>query len=200
MPFVSVNRPSLATTLCSRPFSGSSVECDVHNLFVSFAERIGILLYEQLAVFSDRQLAGERVFVAGLFGPDFTPELELPSGYEPADTRETPEITRQRLREAPALFLDDCLEKISWPQYRIVGFSTMFEQNIASLALARRIKQRWPDTIIVFGGANCEGEMGLELLREFRFVDYVCSREGDTIFPELVKCLLAGRPSRACLD
>jgi ribosomal peptide maturation radical SAM protein 1 len=71
----------------------------------------------------------------------------------------------------------------------------MFEQNIASLALARRIKQRWPETIIVFGGANCEGEMGIELHRQFRFVDYVCSGEGDRIFPELVKCLLAGRPA-----
>jgi hypothetical protein len=111
MPFVSVNRPSLATALLKAILRGHGVECDVHNLFISFAERIGLLLYEQLAVFSDRQLAGERVFVAGLFGPDFTPELELPSGYEPADPRETPEITRLRLREAPPFFWTTALRR-----------------------------------------------------------------------------------------
>jgi len=195
MPFISVDRPSLATALLKAILRQRGVECDVHNLFISFAERIGLLLYEQLAVISDRQLAGERLFVPEVFGSESRPQQVLPTGYNPDYAQETLENARRRLREAPALFLDECTESISWARYRIVGFSTMFEQNLASLALAKRIKERWPETIIVFGGANCEGEMGLELHRQFPFVDYVCSGEGDKIFPELVESVLAGRPA-----
>src|SRR5665213_1613097 len=194
MPFISLNRPSLATALLKAILERQGSVCDVYNLFIAFAEKVGLTLYERLSVISDRQLAGERLFASSVFGPEFSPALKLPVGYDPADTQETREAVMRRLHEVPAVFLDDCLKNIPWAQYRIVGFSTMFEQNLASLALARRIKQRWPDTVIVFGGANCEGEMGLELHRKFAFVDYVCSGEGDHIFPEMVNCILEGRP------
>ena len=48
---------------------------------------------------------------------------------------------------------------------RVVGFSSTFQQNTASFALARRLKQRYPGIVTVFGGANFDGEMGLELVR-----------------------------------
>jgi ribosomal peptide maturation radical SAM protein 1 len=195
MPFISVTRPGLATALLKAILRRHGIECDVHNLFISFAERMGLLLYERLAIISDRQLAGERLFVPEVFDSECVPQQELPSGYDPAHAGETFENARRRMHETPALFLDDCIERISWCRYQIVGFSTMFEQNLASLALAKRIKKRWPETIIVFGGANCEGEMGVELHRQFPFVDYVCSGEGDQLFPALVECLLAGRPA-----
>ncbi len=35
--------------------------------------------------------------------------------------------------------------------------------------------------MIVFGGANCEGEMGLQLLASFPWIDYVASGEADTL-------------------
>jgi ribosomal peptide maturation radical SAM protein 1 len=195
MPFISVHRPGLAPALLKAILRQHAITCDTHHLFIAFAERIGLVLHERLSVISDRSLAGERLFAADLFGPDFAPQLTLPAGYAHGDPEESLESTRTKLRAAVAPFLDDCVARIPWGQYRIVGFSTMFEQNLASLALAKRIKHRWPETIIVFGGANCEGQMGLELHRQFPFVDYVCSGEGDRAFPELVKNLLAGRPA-----
>ena len=43
------------------------------------------------------------------------------------------------------------------------------------------------------GGANCEGEMGLETHRQFPFVDFTCSGEGDVLFPTLVERLNENR-------
>jgi magnesium-protoporphyrin IX monomethyl ester (oxidative) cyclase len=40
------------------------------------------------------------------------------------------------------------------------------------------------------GGANCEGEMGLETLRSFRWVDCIVSGEAEAIFAELCRLLL----------
>jgi len=86
------------------------------------------------------------------------------------------------------------MASVHWEEYAIVGFTSTFEQNIASLALAQRIKAAHPTIQIVFGGANWEGEMGLELHRQFPFVDYVCSGEADESFPALVEQLLADQP------
>ena len=51
-----------------------------------------------------------------------------------------------------------------------------------------------PEKIIVFGGGNCEGVMGLELHRSFDWIDYICSGESDHSFPELLKRIAAKKP------
>src|SRR5205807_4869208 len=60
----------------------------------------------------------------------------------------------------------------------------------ASLALLKRIRELSPDTVLLMGGANCEGEMGVETLRNFPWVDCVVSGEADAIFPDLSRALL----------
>src|SRR5213075_59060 len=95
----------------------------------------------------------------------------------------------------------DCLQSYDWSAYKIVGFTSTFQQNLASLALAGRIKQRHPEVLIAFGGSNCEGEMGVELHRQFSFLDVVCSGEGDLNFPEFVERIAGGEsPAEISLD
>ena len=50
------------------------------------------------------------------------------------------------------------------------------------------------DIPIIFGGANCEGEMGSGLLEIASCVDYVCSGEGDIAFIEFLKYFMKGEP------
>ena len=76
---------------------------------------------------------------------------------------------------------------MDWGRYSVVGFSSTFQQNVASLALARRIKERFPMVKVVFGGANFEGEMGPEYVRAFPFIDYAVVGEGDMAFPALLR-------------
>ncbi len=52
------------------------------------------------------------------------------------------------------------------------------------------IKIHAPQIKIVLGGANCEGIMGVELLKQFEFIDAVVSGEGEIAFTELVECVL----------
>ena len=74
----------------------------------------------------------------------------------------------------------------------VVGFTSMFHQTAASLALAERVKARLPETFVVFGGASCRGETGPELLRRFPFVDGVATGEGEAVLPELVRLRARG--------
>ncbi|MDQ3933927.1 MAG: RiPP maturation radical SAM C-methyltransferase, partial [Actinomycetota bacterium] len=69
---------------------------------------------------------------------------------------------------------------------------TTFHQTVAGLAIARRLKA-WDDPpVVVFGGANCEGEMGSQLARSFPWIDYVCTGEGDLVVPDFIEALLGG--------
>jgi radical SAM superfamily enzyme YgiQ (UPF0313 family) len=104
-----------------------------------------------------------------------------------------------KLREDAHAFIEDCLHSHDWSAYKIVGFTSTFQQNLASLALARRIKELHPSVLIAFGGSNCEGEMGVEIHRRFPFIDLVCSGEGDLNFPEFVERITAGE-SAAGID
>ncbi|HBH81969.1 MAG TPA: RiPP maturation radical SAM protein 1, partial [Nitrospira sp.] len=54
------------------------------------------------------------------------------------------------------------------------------------------IKDLYPEIAIVFGGANFDGEMGLEHLRAFPFIDYVVIGEGEQTFLPFVREILDG--------
>src|SRR5262249_19539743 len=104
----------------------------------------------------------------------------------------------RRLIDACGAFLDDLFGSVNWDAYDLVGFSLMFQQLCSSLSLARRIKARYPDKPIVFGGAACEGDMGREIVRAFREVDYASLGESDLTFVPLVRELLdSPEPARA---
>ncbi len=112
--------------------------------------------------------------LAGLGGPDEVRETIL------------------KIRKGAERFVDSAARRVLEMQPRIVGCSSSFQQNCASLALLRRIKQLDGSVITMMGGANCEAEMGLSIKRGFPWVDYVFSGEADETFPALCKRLLDG--------
>jgi len=70
--------------------------------------------------------------------------------------------------------------------YDVVGINSTFFQNVPALALAKAVKARWPDKIVVLGGANCDGPMGPTLFAQYPFLDYVFSGEVDHAFPDFI--------------
>jgi ribosomal peptide maturation radical SAM protein 1 len=205
MPFATSQHPSIGLGLLKAALVGDGLPCDVRYLNLRFAERIGGLRYEQIA-HGPFHLLGEWIFAADLFGDQIPPPERYFSEVLHRPVGECFEHKRSKvfgperdpeflvLRAEAGIFLDECLAAVPWDDYALVGFSTMFDQNTASLALARRLKERYPHLAIVFGGANCEGEMGMALHRLFAFVDYVCLGEGDLTFPLLARRILEGQP------
>jgi magnesium-protoporphyrin IX monomethyl ester (oxidative) cyclase len=94
------------------------------------------------------------------------------------------------VRAQAAEYIDRLAEAIIAGEPRIVGCSSSFQQHCASLALLKRIRELRPETVLLMGGANCEGEMGVETLRVFPWVDCVVSGEADAIFLDLCRALL----------
>ncbi len=199
MPFGPLRLPSIGLEL----LKGALVDRRVRICYftLAFARRIGPDLYDQVSgwLFPERSLVGEWLFSAALHreGDDDPAETDrffevaIREAAAPVPEGKRGEILRAR-REVEA-FLADCERRIARHRPRIVGFTSSFQQHVASLALARRLKARHPELTLVFGGANCEGVMGLETVRRFPFVDAVVSGEGELVFPTLVARVLDGQ-------
>lgn len=197
MPFFHVRWPNLGLGLLAAALKRRGIGCRVAYLNFDLAERVGLESYLWIAEQFAFVLGGERLFAQHYFGPRlpddarYWREVLLPA--DPA-LEETDRQEFARLGHCVGPFLDACLEAVDWQRYDVVGFAASFQQTMAAMCLARRIKQLRPQTTIVLGGAACEDQMGLELLHWFPEVDFVFSGEADLAFPVLAERLLAGRP------
>jgi ribosomal peptide maturation radical SAM protein 1 len=197
MPFASADRPSIQLGLLGALAESAGFRTDLHHFNVDLSAELTPGLYEQLCE-RRSHMTGEWLFAPAAFdgaapGDEgsylraFPNELDWLS--ELGKDREF--VTELRHRLLPS-FVDRCFRSVDWNAYRMVGFSSLFQQNVASLALARRIKENHPDVLVVFGGANMEGEMGAEYARSFPWIDFVVSGEADEVFPKLLRSLARG--------
>ena len=200
MPFVSIDKPSIQLGLLKAIARSHGFEVTNFDLSLDFARQIGPDVYAILANHRGH-LFGDWLFSAAAFGKDvpdaenrflcdFGPEIaELlaPLGRHPVEC-----LRRLRETEVPR-YLRSLMETTQWENFRVVGFTSTFQQSVASFALASRIKQQHPEVCTVFGGANFEGEMGLELVRTVSCIDYAIIGEGDEAFPEFLTAMREGR-------
>jgi ribosomal peptide maturation radical SAM protein 1 len=209
-PFAALATPSLALTqLRSRLRAGplaEQVEATVHYLNIDFAEAIGRDLYAFVAESMEALNCGvgDWIFRQAAFSGAADNAQEYCDRYghhlrgrDGASWWSDILDVRARLDA----LLDELIDRHALDRADIVGFTTMFGQNAASFALARKLKARNPALLTVVGGANCEAPMGREIARRVNAVDYVFSGPALVSFPAFVRCCLDGDLARcAAID
>src|SRR5215208_1772142 len=201
MPFAAAQRPSIQCGLLKAGLTRAGHDVDVHYLNLELAAELGEHLYRRLAVLRWDLLLGEWLFSVAAFGPRHDEEAyrqahpsmeetckQLGLGFE--------DLCRLRNETFPKL-IERWTAAYDWSAYAVVGFTSTFEQNVAALALARGIKERFPAVVTVFGGANYDGEMGPEYVRAFDWIDYAVVGEGDDALPALVDRVARGESASA---
>ncbi|MBI5057509.1 MAG: RiPP maturation radical SAM protein 1 [Nitrospirae bacterium] len=205
MPFFALDVPAMGLSLLKARLTESNISSRVFYFGFLFAEMVGQERY--LNVLMDHFRLSDWVFTKALFD-DRSRSLEevireikkyLEKYSMNVDVTKSEikdfvssryfktQLTSAKMVEKKAdLFLNKCLKEVLRHKPRIVGFSSTFQQHISSLDLARRIKERAPETYIIFGGANCRGSQGIELLKQFPFIDAVFLGEADDVFPEMI--------------
>ena len=116
---------------------------------------------------------------------------EIADWLEVSSEKLQEKLARIRHIDVPE-YLDELVDTFPWQEATVVGFSSTFQQNTASFALARRLKERYPYIFILFGGANFDGDMGLEFVRALDYIDAAVIGEGDDAFPNLLNALATG--------
>lgn len=200
MPFAATDRPNLAVGLLQAGLRREGIQADSKYFNLTFESLFDGERYRRLALTNMTPLAGEWVFSQAFFGERFSDwrafEGEVLEDPVWGMAREDREIVRKARALAPQ-FLRLAFESNDWSRYDLVGFTSTFQQTMASLCLARRIREKHPQIRIAFGGANFEDEMGRPYLEHFDFVDFVSTGEADLTFPALCRNLDAVRSGRA---
>jgi ribosomal peptide maturation radical SAM protein 1 len=197
MPFGALERPPLGLGLLQAEAGRAGHRCSSHFFGFALADEIGVAAYHWVShELPYTMFAGEWLFAPSLHGPDPV-----------RDERYLDEVARRvwhlddgsidrllRIRERIPAVLDRCLAEPFWRDVDVVGFTSTFQQNVASLALARRVREHFPSITIVMGGANWEHPMGLALHERCPAVDVVVSGEADRTWPDLLAHLASGLP------
>lgn len=202
MPWGAISQPSIALGILKQTAENFGFEVDVHYLNIAFARRLGFELYESISVRS--ALDPEWFFSCALFGPtglgwieNAWKDLEITAtGAQLAERLKaltgSEAMCRNIVDEIVPQFIGECIDAVDWGKYKVIGFTTTFAQTFSSLLLARQLKQRYPSSAIVFGGANVDGEMGFELFKAFDWIDYVVHGEGEEAFVPLLESIYSG--------
>jgi putative methyltransferase len=86
--------------------------------------------------------------------------------------------------------LNDVFNRIKDP--KVVGFSCYIWNETYCLSIAKKIKERWPESTIVFGGAQSSSK-----LLKYDFIDSIVLAEGEESFLDILRSILSGEKPEA---
>jgi magnesium-protoporphyrin IX monomethyl ester (oxidative) cyclase len=203
MPFASLSLPSIALAQLKSVVEqklGEDVRVRVLYLNLNFAHYLGSDLYQYIigALQANNSGLGDWIFrqIAFPEQPDNTAYYFQRYFPRLDSTGEAVKGAMLAKRAGLKRYFERLVAQYQLDREDLVGFTSMFAQNVASMAMARVLKDRNPKVVTVLGGANCESPMGEELARQVAAVDFVFSGPALVSFPELIQGLLAGDGDR----
>ncbi|TMO84323.1 RiPP maturation radical SAM C-methyltransferase [Pseudoalteromonas spongiae] len=185
-PVLSSSRPALGVSILKSILVESGYSCKIVYANLVFAEVFGNEFNEYLSEKNVEYLLGDWLFSDGIKKYEVAKldsYIEGLEGWLPTEVKSKLYFVKENIGDYLTKIVDQIIELSP----KIVGFSTTFQQTISSLVLAKAIKKLDSQIITCFGGANCEGSMGLKLLNLYRQIDYVFSGESEKSFPAFVK-------------
>ncbi|MEU5894634.1 RiPP maturation radical SAM C-methyltransferase [Streptomyces venezuelae] len=201
MPWSPIDLPSLALGILKRSVDervpGATAEVLHANLAFTdwITERTEFTGddYEYYALSSYFMGCGDWVFSSALYDDPEWRDDEFTGVMTGKLKAARMKMTRALHRIVPE-FVEMIAQQVVASGPDVVGFTSTFQQNTAALACARRVKELAPHLVTVMGGANCDGEQGAAVHRNFDFVDHVVRGEGEAAFPALLTALTERTP------
>jgi ribosomal peptide maturation radical SAM protein 1 len=201
MPFSAVYLPSIGLTqlktIVEKRFASDAVSIEIVHCNQDFALYMGIEFYQNIADSVTHLMTG--------LGDWFFRAVAFPHLEDNSETyfRRFYPYRNPRLLEFKTTLLekragiDDLLDQLianyGLEDADVVGFTSMFAQNCASFAMARKLKEKKPSIMTLMGGANCEAPLGLELIKQVDQLDYVFSGPALQSFPQFIEALITNQ-------
>lgn len=190
LPWTSLQEPSLGLAILKAKLKGAGIACTIRHLNIFLLKYIKPDSYDStgaLYAFNDflftnalqesevdeEQLASLVEFIKSTYG-----RIDLRARASLDSSSYVDYALRMRNEIIPK-YLDDCMQAVEEADPSMVGFTCMYDQTFPSLAMARLIKQRYPEKLVVFGGYAIEKPIGDQVLRSFPFVDVIAFGEGE---------------------
>jgi ribosomal peptide maturation radical SAM protein 1 len=186
-PWPLYNRPSIqiGTLKTHLVKTFPELKVDAHHFYLKVAEALG---YKRYQAISERTWLAETVYAALLYPENLEGVKKV--YYQKAKGKTLlrdirfGSLTRQ-VQEVSEKFI----HSIDWQGYGLVGFSICLCQLTASLYFIKKIKERFPNLLIVAGGSMFTGEANRNIFKVFPEIDIIVNGEGEIPLSQLISCL-----------
>jgi len=189
MPWRLPDCPNLALGLLKPLIQAGGMSCTIYEVGLEVSLEVPSDLYSALG----SHPAGEIAFAPFAYPgyPESKARGLLRESFECSDWDPGAAV------DAAGNALHQAMRHIEPGRHGAIGFSLTFQQTLASMALARMLKDREPGLRILIGGAACDGPMGAALLQEFPHIDMALSGRAEAVIVEVARVALGARSERA---
>lgn len=195
-PFAGAALPALGPSVLVAALRRAGLDAHVLYASLDLAARVGYERYGRFAAASWLS-HGDLLFAEAAWGRPVPPEAVAFGPRRDAVSRED---WAAALAALPA-WIEEVADAIAATSPGVVGFSSVFEQNVSAVALARAVRARLPATPILLGGANAAPPMGAAITEATDVFDLVVAGEAERELPGLVRRLLSGwRPTERTMQ
>jgi ribosomal peptide maturation radical SAM protein 1 len=191
-PFADPASPILGASLLLSGCLKENIKCKVLYTNLIFAAMLGYDIYRKIS-YSNRFLVGDALFAPYAFNinkNELVNVLFTSHNWVNVFGCKTEELSLEEYLKCDRLipnFLELVVNIVCNEKPAILGISSVFEQNSASVAIAKYIKNSIDRLFLVVGGSNVFHPMGKALLKIAPMIDYCFSGEADIEFPLFCK-------------
>ncbi|MFH1101721.1 MAG: RiPP maturation radical SAM C-methyltransferase [Methanobacteriota archaeon] len=183
MPFAGVAIPSIQLPVLEGYCTERNIPIQTKHLYLKAAEIYGLHNYNMLIYQPNDSYTAQMIFSKYVFPDHWTQNQEKFHEYYDNHIVNTPEEQQrfpfQKYVELTDVFYQWTLDHVDWKSYDLIGFTLNYGQFLPSLAIAKKIKEQWPEKQIILGGSRTIDELGINTLRAFPYIDYIVSGDGE---------------------
>ncbi|MCP4132195.1 MAG: RiPP maturation radical SAM protein 1 [bacterium] len=196
MPTVPLHIPSLGLAQIQSVIRNTfpdDILCDIHHLHHDFARLTGIPFYRVMVDELNSGL-GDWFFRQLAFPEEKDNSAEYFKYYFTGEDGPVRSFRSAILEKRELLddIFDEMIQAHNLLKADIVGFTSLFYQNGASIAMARKLKSMKKNIITLIGGANAGYPMGPELIKNTGSVDFAFSGPALESLPLFLRSFLDG--------
>lgn len=195
-PFGPVAWPSIGTSLLKTRLREAGHDAEVIYLSLRFLELIGPPTLDTVARYQAVCDSFGIHLGEWIFGREAFPEADwtrLDAEYfvalKDAGMISPKVLDAKAWRAMSADFINESIDGVDWASFDVVGFANSYSQLNASLALACRLRARYPHIRLIMGGCGCADPMGKAVMHLAPMLDAVVMGEGDDVVVPLCEML-----------
>ena len=183
MPFAETSIPSIQLALLQSYLTNRDIEIETLHLYLKAADFYGLKNYNYHINPPNDSYIAQMAFSKYLFPDNWKKNIRKFEyfyneimGYDKGITQD---FTFEKYIGLTDEFYNWTVSKINWDRFDIIGFTLNYGQFLSTLAVAKKIKELFPEKKIIFGGSTTINELGKRVLKTFYFVDYIISGDGE---------------------
>ncbi len=198
-PFGAASFPSIGLSILKGTLLREGIPCDIRYLNLEFIDRLPGVPRERMRLFEiisqrNELSLGDWVFAKPLYDREVSNRMDTSLHEFLASTGVGLDLVAglRAARNAATEFVETVSLEIANGPYRVIGFHSIFSQTLACLAIAQRVKRATDSMTTLLGGPAVQGDMGIELLRQFEQIDFVVQGEAERTIVPIVRTLIEG--------